>query len=327
MIVGFVGTPGSGKTYEAVQKIVDNLRKGKRIYTNIDGIEAPECQEMIKSYCNLTDYELYERLHILNKDQAQEFWRHVQDSSLIVLDEVHKLFSNRDWASQTNKEFTEWASTHRHNGFDVVLITQDIEKIDKHARSLIEWTYFFRKVNFFGGAVQKKYLCYAYSGDDHNGQPQAKNIRTYDSRIFRCYKSYVSGDIKELGFMQHVNLLKHPIFYALPAVLSITVYMVFFQSSFASGDIFGTKAVTDKALSRIHQQKPAASPVVPLPAAPVAAPQPVEKPENIQVARVEEAPPENPLPEKKPCRAYRLLDGTLLFSNGDPPPGAAIVMN
>jgi zona occludens toxin (predicted ATPase) len=315
MIIGFVGTPGSGKTYEAVKKLLDNLRLGRRIYTNIDGLESQECQEMIKTYCGLSDFDLSERLHLLGKEQSQEFWLHVQDGSLIILDEVHKLFSNRDWASATNKDFTEWASTHRHNGFDVVLITQDIEKVDKHARSLIEWTYFFRKVNFFGGAVQKKYLCYAYAGDDHHGQPQAKNIRTYDPRIFRCYKSYVSGDIKELGFMQHVNLLKHPIFYALPVVISVTVYLVFFQSSFASGDIFGSKSATDKAMARIQDQKSSA-------------PAPVSVPDPVKLAGVEEKlPVENHEPERRTCRKYRLADGTLLLSNGEIPPGASIIMD
>ena len=36
MIVGFVGTPGSGKSYDAVKKILFNLKKGRHVYTNID---------------------------------------------------------------------------------------------------------------------------------------------------------------------------------------------------------------------------------------------------------------------------------------------------
>ena len=31
MIIGFAGTPGSGKTYEAVKKITDNLQALRRI--------------------------------------------------------------------------------------------------------------------------------------------------------------------------------------------------------------------------------------------------------------------------------------------------------
>ena len=58
MIIGFAGTPGSGKTYEAVKKITDNLQWGRVVYTNIDGMSDPECLEMIKSYCGLSDLAL-----------------------------------------------------------------------------------------------------------------------------------------------------------------------------------------------------------------------------------------------------------------------------
>ena len=253
MIIGFVGTPGSGKSYEAVKKVLDNIRLGRKIYTNIEGLDEPSCREAIKSYCNITDYQLGVVLNFLTNEQALEFWDHCEDGSLILIDEVHKLFSNRDWASEKNKQFTEWASTHRHNGFDVVLITQDIEKIDKHARSLIEWCYLFRKVNFLGGAVQKKYICYAYPGDDHQGQPLQKNMRHYDKRVFACYQSYVASDIKELGFMTHVNILKHPIFYAIPCVLLLFGFLFFKKSSFASGDIFGTSKTLNQAQVRIEE--------------------------------------------------------------------------
>jgi zona occludens toxin (predicted ATPase) len=307
-----------------VKKLTDNLRIGRRIYTNIDGIDAPECLEMIKSVCNLSDAELTDRLHILDREQTQSFWLHVQDGSLIILDEVHKFFSNRNWASQTNVDFCEWASTHRHNGFDVVLITQDIEKIDKHARSLIEWTYFFRKINFFGKAIQKKYLCYAYAGDDHNGQPQAKNIRAYDVKIFRCYKSYVASDIKELGFMSHVNLLKHPIFYAIPVVLSVTLYMFFSQSSFASGDVFGTKSVTDKAMARLHSNNSSEKKVSSVPAIPETA---VEQKDSV-VSPSDKSFDRSTMRSINPIRKYQLRDGSIMLSNLTViPPGASLIMD
>lgn len=255
MIIGFVGTPGSGKTYDAVKKILENLRRGRVVCTNIDGMDDPICQRLIKDRLNIPDDEFDKQFIFLSRDDVESFWipRKVNAGtemeyetliapagSLIVLDEVHKNFSNRDWSSDKNKGFAEWASTHRHQGYDVMLITQDIEKVDKHVRSLLEWTYFYRKVNFLGSLVTQKYIRYSYVGDDHHGKPVATNTYTYDKEVFRCYKSYVTKDAKEVGFMTHVNVLKHPLFFALPIVFGYAIYS-FSQSSFVSGDLFGQK--------------------------------------------------------------------------------------
>jgi len=251
MIIGFAGTPGSGKTYEAVQKILDNLQWGRIVFTNIDGITDPPCLEMIKSYCGLSDLALKKQLHFLEEGQIADFWMHVIPGSLIVLDEVQKVFGSREWQTAKNNAFASWASTHRHNGFDVVLISQAVERIDSAVRALFEWTYVFRKVNFFGSAVQKKYLCYSYGGDDTTGSPLKKSVRTYNPQVFLCYKSYVAKDVKELGIMQHVNVLKHPVFFAIPVVLFFTLYMLFGKSSLATGDLFGSK----QAMTAYQQKK------------------------------------------------------------------------
>lgn len=246
MIVGFVGSPGSGKTYEAVKKIIDNLARGRRVFTNIDGMDKPECHEAIKSVCNLSDGQFLDLFHFLSHEEVSRFWEIAPPKSLIVIDEVHKFFSNRDWQSEKNKVFADWASTHRHGGYDLVLITQDAAKVEGHIRSMFEWSYLFRKVNFFGSAVQNKYLCHSYANAECSGQPLARNVRHYNSKIFLCYKSYISDDIKEQGFMTHVNVFKHPIFVIIPVVLAFTLYMFFAKSSFATGDIFGTSAVLNK---------------------------------------------------------------------------------
>lgn len=243
MIIGFTGTPGSGKTYEAVKKILDNLRMGRVVYTNIDGIFDPECLEMIKSYCGLSDLALTKQLRPIEPDQIENFWMHIELGALIILDEIHKWFSNRDWQAEKNKQFGYWASTHRHHGYDVVLITQNIERVDAAVRSLLEWNYVFRKVNFLGSAVKRKYLCYAYGGDDTSGRPLATSTRTYNPAVFRCYKSYVSKDIKEMAIMQHVNVFKHPVFFLIPIALCASLYM-FSKSSLGTGDLFGTDKVT-----------------------------------------------------------------------------------
>ncbi|WPD22852.1 MAG: zonular occludens toxin domain-containing protein [Candidatus Electrothrix scaldis] len=253
MIIAFTGTPGSGKTYDAVRKIIENLKMGRVVFTNIDGMNEPECLEMIKMVTGLNDHGLACKLFFFEKEQIEEFWNHVVPGCLIVIDEVQNVFNSRDWQSKKNVAFNAWASVHRHHGYDVVLITQSIMRIDTAVRALVEWTYVYRKINFFGSLVQKKYLCYAYGGEDTGGPPLSKNARTYHNIIFLCYKSYVASDVKELGIMKHANVLKHPIFYAIPLVFGLFLYMLF-QSGMIRGDLFGTEKLSKQIA---NQPKPA----------------------------------------------------------------------
>lgn len=246
----FTGTPGSGKTYEAVDKILNNLRLGKCVYTNIDGMDDPHCQETLKVLAGLDDLQFGNQFHHLgnNRELIENFWDHCPEkNSLIVLDEVQKYFNNRDWQAQKNRLFGDWASTHRHNGYDLVIITQNAERIDSAVRSLTEWNYCFRKINFFGSLIQKGYLCNIFAGEDTSGQPLKRATRRYHPKIFSCYQSYAAKDIKEQSIMPTVNVLKHPVFFAIPIVLCFTIYMIFFKSSIATGDIFGTKKIQQKA--------------------------------------------------------------------------------
>lgn len=339
MIVFFVGTPGSGKSYEAVKKIVDNLRLGRNVCTNIDGMDLPECQEYMKTILGMDDYRFHSLFRFLQKDEITRFWEtetiltpsFIRDyendvfedlvteshelicpkGSLIVLDEVHKHFNARDWNAtdssgrNANKLLGDWASTHRHLGYDLVLITQHIDKVDKQVRTLTEWTYFFRKVNFFGGAVQKRYLCYSYSGDDHDGKPLAKNIRTYEPTYFPCYQSYSASDAKEVGFMSHTNILKHPIFYAIPVVLAFVLYMLFYKSSFASGDMFGVTNVQRK-----HDKKVSA----PVASASLPVMSNISSPQGIKPQQVASALPLAPvaaIPVPEPFVTYK-VDGYII---------------
>lgn len=267
MIICFEGTPGSGKSYEAVRKITDNLKLGRTVYTNIDGIDLQNNRESIKSYCGLSDYELETRLIFMPHFQINEFWLHVKKGSVILIDEVHKWFSARDWASEKNKGFAEWASTHRHEGFDVILITQKLEKIDSHVRSLIEWTYRYKKLNMFGSLVQQKYKRASFCGDDTTGKPLDNKIYSYDKRIFHCYKSFSSDDVKELGIMKHSNILKHPVFLLIPLSL-IAFTFLFFRSGFSKGHILGVgnKKVSSNIVEKFNPLP------VPVPAVPAVLP-------------------------------------------------------
>lgn len=272
MIVAFEGTPGSGKTYDAVREICNNLKLGRRVYTNVEGMELPECQRFLQDFCNLDDYQFKSLFYWLPDSDMCHFWdltkltemngvehksRLVQDGSLIVIDEIHKLFSTRDWNSDLNKHFSDWASTHRHYGYDCYFITQSLSKIDKRLHSVIEWTYVYKKVNFLGRLSKNRYIKYAYSGDDTRSKPLNTISRLYALNVFRCYKSMVNDTNVKLNIMPQVNILKHPVFFFIPLLLCLFLYMFFSKSSFATGDLFGTSKIAHK------HEKPVAVPAAP----------------------------------------------------------------
>lgn len=306
MIICFSGVPGAGKSYDTVKKVLDNLKLGRTIYTNVDGLDNPVCREHIKLYTGLDDYQLNTQLIFLTPDKIVRFWETeklnagtefeserliCEKGALIVIDEVHKWFNCRDWQTEKNRKFADWASTHRHDGYDVLLVTQDLDKVDKQLRSLVEWTYVYRKVNFLGSFVKNSYICYAYSGDDTSGKPLANAKKFYDKRVFACYQSHTSKDIKELQIMTHANILRHPVFYSIPVMVVVFLYF-FSKSSLATGDLFGAQKFVSEQQKRQQQQQMA--PQLPIAAATQALKtgSPITSPPSPAVA----APVPTPLP-------------------------------
>jgi hypothetical protein len=242
MIICYQGTPGSGKSYDAVIKIIANLRKGRVVYTNIDGLGDPVRREFIMKKSHLTEMQLdmqlihWDTMHSQSdREKVCNFTQYVEPRSLVVIDEIHKYFNARDWQSEKNKTFCEWGSTHRHHGFDMLMLTQDYEKVDKQVRSLIEYTYEYKKINFMGSKVTNRFIIYSYSGEP-TGKYITKSYGTYDKSIFHCYDSYITRDIKELPVQKHANIFKHPVFFAIPVLIIIFV-VLFFKSGFSKGEI------------------------------------------------------------------------------------------
>lgn len=236
MIITYMGTPGSGKTYEAMKIIITNLRTGRKIYTNIDGCNDASCREGLRLLTELELWDFESRFIYLKPEQVFELWKHVSDNAFIVIDEVHEFFGNRDWDTQKNKDFIVWAKKHRHYGFDLLMCTTNIDGVDKQVRGLSQWTYDFRKTDYFGRLLKGNYELAAHVGEYTGGKPFKKWFRRYDKNIFHCYKSYITDDIKELNLNnKSVNVLMHPVILALPVILIFAIYMTMHSSLFGGG--------------------------------------------------------------------------------------------
>lgn len=251
MINCYEGLPGSGKSYEAVLRILENLKLGRVIYTNIEGLDDPGCREMIKIQTGLNDFQLATQLNYISDSEITTKYKQAVQGSMIVIDECHELINARNWQSDENADFSKWAARHRKLGYDVLLLTQNIEKIDSHVRGLVHYTYCFGKANFFGRLSGGAYTRKAFLGIP-KGKPIKIKPGFYDKAVFPCYKSYSAADVKELGMQKGINILMHPIFISLPIILALAFYLLFFKSSLGTGDLFGVeklKAASQKVMS------------------------------------------------------------------------------
>lgn len=236
MIIIHEGVPGSGKSYDAVRKIIDALKLGRVVYTNIDGMNSETCLEYVASKIGSTRDALSKQLIFLPNSLIPEFWHHIEPGGFVVIDEAQLYFNSRDFVKTSNREFGDWASTHRHHGYDLLLITQRAERIDTSVRSLAEFKYRYRKLNVFGALVKKTYLVYTHAGEDPKHLAMRK--ATYDVSVFPCYQSYI-GDATEKKIIKLPNLLNHPIFYSLAVVL-IAVFYFGSSSPLLRGELIST---------------------------------------------------------------------------------------
>jgi hypothetical protein len=61
--------------------------------------------------------------------------------------------------------------------------------------------------------------------------------------------------MSEQKVMKATNILKHPVFFVIPVVICLAIYMIFFKSSLATGDLFGTKALAARSAGMLEKKR------------------------------------------------------------------------
>lgn len=150
MISFFVGVPGSGKTYYAVDKIYNNFstdkeaKKDKHVYdvcyTNINEFEFEKVSNVL-----LLDFDDLKskltKLHKLYKEKNTDdvLIEFCKENNIyncyFVIDEAHNFFSAKDTV------LVWWLSYHRHLYHEIILITQNISLIESKYKSFSEFFY------------------------------------------------------------------------------------------------------------------------------------------------------------------------------------------
>jgi zona occludens toxin len=170
MIFLFTGTPGAGKSLNAIKFVdTDPTFKDRPVY-----------------YFNIKDCQL--PWNELSAEDASN-WFDLPDGAVIILDEAYDLFPSR-LTGQPPLTVSKLA-THRHKGHDIILICQKVKgQVDSFVRGLIG-----RHIHLerrFGTKFVTQYewqKCCEDVNNWHDRKAAKTSQITLDKKYFEAYKS------------------------------------------------------------------------------------------------------------------------------------------
>ena len=147
MVSTYTGTPGSGKSLHCADKILFYLKHGKRVICNFPINENMIKKRYRKNFLYLPDSELtphylFEYAKAFHKEKKE-------DITILIIDEAQRLFPI-DRVYERRKEWEQFFQLHRHMGYSIILVTQNMSYINKGIRIQTEYEVKHRKVGNYG---------------------------------------------------------------------------------------------------------------------------------------------------------------------------------
>ena len=150
MIAIVEGTLGAGKTYYALRLIDDALGRGLPVATNVDlgpdallrAAKAHPLRRLSAAACRRRAVSLSAGVLVSEDlDQLMDVRLHGKGESrgLMVLDEAHNWMNARTWNNGQRERLVRFFSQSRKLGWDIYIISQRAEMIDKQVRNLAEY--------------------------------------------------------------------------------------------------------------------------------------------------------------------------------------------
>lgn len=168
MLTIITGKPGHGKTLYTLHHVQKTFAdSGRPIYQNgIPDLKLP--------WLDLENPNL---------------WYELPEGSVIVIDEAQRIFPNRHTSAAVPQKVREF-ETHRHKGFDVILITQDPSLIDFAVRKLAGEHFHVRRPFGVKYATVSKWEECQSSPNRRDAQEMAVKERwRYPKHLFDQYRS------------------------------------------------------------------------------------------------------------------------------------------
>ena len=148
----YTGTPGSGKSYNAINSILWNLKFGKMVIANFPIVfTAKEKKKGYdKRFFYLSNEEITVESLIIFAIEHGMIEAKKEGQCLVVIDEAGGRFNCREYARSDRAEWIDFFSQYRKIGYKFILVAQNDRMIDRQIRGFIEYEVVHRKINRFG---------------------------------------------------------------------------------------------------------------------------------------------------------------------------------
>lgn len=180
MIWFFTGKPRNGKSLHMAEIIYHEMKKGKNVIANFEineeyfkrcnknklgqFIYVPDKQWLNNAYKGTTsmykktgkyDYNTGGHYSYLDglKNYALQFHKRnkrgqmIENQTLLIFDECQNLWNNRTWNRADRLDWCDFLRQHGKYGFEVYLISQDDQVVDKQIRHILEYEVEHRCIN------------------------------------------------------------------------------------------------------------------------------------------------------------------------------------
>lgn len=148
----YSGTPGSGKSYNAICQVLWALRLNKMVIANFPlKFSKKELQRGYdKRFYYIPNEEITVESMVIFAIEHGMIEAKKESQCLVVIDEAGGRFNCRESLKSDRAEWIDFFSQYRKIGYYFILVAQNDRMIDKQIRGFVEYEIIHRKVNRFG---------------------------------------------------------------------------------------------------------------------------------------------------------------------------------
>lgn len=236
-INAYTGLMGSGKSFEVVTSVIlPALMHGRRVVTNIDGINAELIREYLVNVKKADPAKIGVLVSVANEDVCKDGFfpdetnpdapSVVLPGDLVAVDECWQFWGNEHKIPDKHMRFFRM---HRHytdqsTGVtcDLALMIQDLGTLNRKIKAVVELTSRTVKLKTVGAPTS--YRIELYEGNKTTKQAKIDTfVKKYDKDIFPLYKSYASGSGNEKAMDKRQNILTNPRIWWTAAVCLVVI--------------------------------------------------------------------------------------------------------